>query len=140
MRHQMTTTSATWAMTGQKIKLRIRTPRTQVDASAGPGTAGLARPGLHLLPVPRLALRHPLHRGLQPARTSVLALRGGDPFDVVTLAAGTEPVERRQRLPVSPDGRHEVIRRRGYAPEAALQTRRRLRRRLVDGHGLVDVA
>src|SRR5690349_25164409 len=57
-------------------------------------------PFLHVFPVPGLALRQPAERLLDAAIARLVALRVGDPFDVLALVAGGESVVGRFRLRV----------------------------------------
>src|SRR5215213_8891129 len=66
-------------------------------SSVGRMSDGL-RSALLVLPVARLPLGQPLDRRLEPAPARVLALRLGEPLDVLAPIARAERVEGRARL------------------------------------------
>src|SRR5690606_11401279 len=97
--------------------------RTTVDCHACGTEAvrGCPASALLVLPVPPLALGHPLDGLRQPLCAGLLAFCLDDPFDVFAPAARREGIERRLRRPVLLQRDGEVLR----------HIRRRLRRGLA---------
>src|SRR5207244_357418 len=67
---------------------------------------------LQVLPVSRLALRHPGDRRLQALLPRGFRLGLGDPLQVLALVTGTEPFERGPRLGVALQRRPQIRRHR----------------------------
>ena len=65
-----------------------------------------------VFPVPRLAFRNPLYRGLHTRVSRCICLRFGDPFHIIAPFAGSETFKYAERLLVLLQSRGEIGRNR----------------------------